>query len=60
VGDDDAGGGGFVGEDAVDTGGEGEPVGDGDVGAADVGDLLDADVGDLGDLRDGFDELEAG
>ena len=60
VGDDDAGGGGFVGEDAVDAGGEGEPVGDGDVGAADVGDLLDSDVGDLGDLRDVFDELEAG
>ncbi len=52
VGDDRACGGGVVGERLVDASCEGEPVGDGDVGSA--------DVGDLGDFGDDFDEIEAG
>ena len=60
MGDDYAGGGGVFGEDLVDALRESEPVGDGDVGAADVRDLLDFDVGEECDFGDGFDEIEAG
>ena len=50
---------GILGDDLVDPFRQRQPMGDGDVGAVDVGDLLDPDVGQLRDLRHRLHQLLA-